>query len=180
MTIRTFCVAVFATFAGVGTAHGQTTSKTTCTGQFGTVNCTTRTSPEKAPLDYAKALEAGQNLVPPVQRKDDVVQPPPSADDGLPNTPFEHAGDLRAWCKARDQYFRTVCLVYIHGVAEGFSGGLSLLDDKSHFCPPSGLTADDEKKAVMRWLDANPTASSYASGPVVAVALTRSFPCDKK
>ncbi len=177
--IRYCCTAVLATLVGLGSAHGQTTSQTTCTGQFGTVNCTTSTSPEKPPLDYAKALQGGQDLVPPVQRKADVMQPQAAADEDWPITPFEHAGDLRTWCSARDQHFRTICIVYIHGVAEGFSGGLSLVEDKSHFCPPPGLTADDEKKAVMRWLDANPKAASAASGPVVAVALTRTYPCAK-
>ena len=177
---RVWCAAVFAALAGVGTARGQTTSQTTCTGQFGTVNCTTHTSPEEPPLDYSKYLQAGQDLVPPIQRKDDIQPPQTAGDAGLPITPFEHAGDLRAWCRAHDLHSKLVCLVYIHGVAEGFSGGLTLADDKSHFCPPTGLTAGDEMKAVMRWLDANPKAAIEPSAPVIAVALSRSFPCVTK
>jgi len=92
------------------------------------------------------------------------------------------AADLKELCSGSDHVSRNVCRVYILGVTEGISQGLSIAAGKaSRACIPEGVSAERLEKAVKARLDedlsAVPARGTTDAAAVLSTALAEAFPC---
>lgn len=102
------------------------------------------------------------------------------------------AGDLYSFCNADDEMTKAACRFYILGAVQGISfGGRSVMDssgrivtnDKRHFCIPDDTPQSELVAVFQRTMQ--PLAKTYPEDlklsaiSVLAVAMTRAFPCTK-
>ena len=92
------------------------------------------------------------------------------------------AGDLKELCSGSDHVSRNVCRIYILGITEGISQGLSIAAGKgAKACIPEGVSAERLEKTVKARLDADLSRSPARSGADAASflssALAEAFPC---
>lgn len=92
------------------------------------------------------------------------------------------AGDLKELCSGSDHVSRNVCRIYILGVTEGISQGLSIAAGKgAKACIPEGVSAEDLEKTVKARLEADlsrsPARSSADAAAFLTTALAEAFPC---
>jgi hypothetical protein len=92
------------------------------------------------------------------------------------------AGDLKELCSGADHVSRNVCRIYILGVTEGISQGLSIAAGKgAKACIPQGVSAEDLEKTVKARLEADlsrsPARSSADAAAFLTTALAEAFPC---
>lgn len=92
------------------------------------------------------------------------------------------AGDLKELCSGSDHVSRNVCRIYILGVTEGISQGLSIAAGKgAKACIPEGVSAERLETTIKARLDAD-LSRSPARGKADAAAflsstLAEAFPC---
>jgi hypothetical protein len=92
------------------------------------------------------------------------------------------AGDLKELCSGSDHVSRNVCRIYILGVTEGISQGLSIAAGKgAKACIPEGVSAERLEKTVKARLDADlsrsPARSNADAASFLSSALAEAFPC---
>lgn len=101
-----------------------------------------------------------------------------------PEQPAMTAGDLGQLCTGTDHVSRNACRIYILGVTQGITLGMSIADGKSaggRPCVPAGLSAEALEKTVQKKLAEMSSAAERdrdASGFIGAV-LGSAFPCPK-
>jgi hypothetical protein len=94
------------------------------------------------------------------------------------------AADLQQLCGGSDHVSKNVCRVYILGVTQGITLGLSLADGKTHGSRPcvpaqiSGESLEDTVKAKLdKRLAANPAEGEREAADVIGAALASAYPC---
>lgn len=99
-----------------------------------------------------------------------------------PEQPAMTAGDLGQLCTGTDHVSRNACRIYILGVTQGITLGMSIADGKGgRPCVPAGLSAEALEKTVQKRLAEMSSAAERdrdASGFIGAV-LGSAFPCSK-
>jgi hypothetical protein len=92
------------------------------------------------------------------------------------------AGDLKELCAGSDHVSRNVCRIYILGVTEGISQGLSIAGGKgSKPCIPAGVSAEQLEETVKshlsKELSLSPARATADAAPFLASTLAEAFPC---
>jgi Rap1a immunity proteins len=102
-----------------------------------------------------------------------------------PGQPAMTAGDLGQLCAGTDHVSRNACRIYILGVTQGITLGLSIAEGKSaggRPCVPAGLSAEALEQTVQKRLVGMSSAAERdrdAAGFIAAV-LGSAFPCAKQ
>ena len=92
------------------------------------------------------------------------------------------AGDLKELCAGSDHVSRNVCRIYILGVTEGISQGLSIAAGKgTKACIPEGVSAERLEKSIKSRLDEDlarsPARGTADAASFLSAALAEAFPC---
>ncbi len=92
------------------------------------------------------------------------------------------AADLKELCSGSDHVSRNVCRVYILGVTEGISQGLSIAAGKAaRACIPEGVSAERLEKTVKARLEedlsVSPARGTTDAAVFLSTALAQAFPC---
>ncbi len=92
------------------------------------------------------------------------------------------AADLRELCSGSDHVSRNVCRIYILGVTEGISQGLSIAAGKgAKACMPEGVSAERLEKTIKARLEEElslaPARGSADAATFLSTALAEAFPC---
>jgi hypothetical protein len=94
------------------------------------------------------------------------------------------AGDLKELCSGTDHVSRNVCRIYILGITEGISQGMSMASGKAPKpCIPDGVSAERLEQTVKARLEED-LSTSTARGTAdaasfLAAALAQAFPCSR-
>ena len=88
--------------------------------------------------------------------------------------------DLLSHCQETLGSIRSgVCLGYINGVADALMH--SPVSRIRACVPRTGSVTQGQIQAIaVKWLEANPQKRHYTASALVAVALSKAFPCPKK
>ena len=92
------------------------------------------------------------------------------------------AADLKELCAGSDHVSRNVCRIYILGVTEGISQGLSIAAGKgTRACIPEGVSAERLEKTVKARLEEelarSPARGTADAAAFLSAALAQAFPC---
>jgi hypothetical protein len=92
------------------------------------------------------------------------------------------AADLKELCAGSDHVSRNVCRIYILGVTEGISQGLSIAAGKgTRACIPEGVSAEQLEKSVKARLEEelarSPARGTADAAAFLSGALAQAFPC---
>jgi hypothetical protein len=92
------------------------------------------------------------------------------------------AADLKELCSGSDHVSRNVCRIYILGVTEGISQGLSIAAGKgAKACIPQGVSAERLEKTVKARLEEDlsisPARGTADAAAFLSTALAEAFPC---
>jgi Rap1a immunity proteins len=92
------------------------------------------------------------------------------------------AADLKELCSGSDHVSRNVCRIYILGVTEGISQGLSIAAGKgSRPCIPEGVSAERLEKTVKSKLEEDlsvaPARGATDAAGFLSITLAEAFPC---
>lgn len=96
--------------------------------------------------------------------------------------PVMSAGDLQQLCAGTDHVSVNVCRVYILGVTEGISLGMSIASGKtpgSRACVPGDISGDALELAVKKKLEALSSAAERDADAsrFIGAALAAAYPC---
>jgi Rap1a immunity proteins len=96
------------------------------------------------------------------------------------------AGDLQQLCRGSDTTSRNVCRIYILGITQGITIGLSMADGRTgggRPCIPAQLSGDALETAVKTHLEhdltARPADADMDAAQFVGSVAVKSFPCRK-
>ena len=94
------------------------------------------------------------------------------------------AGDLGQLCTGTDHVSRNACRIYILGVTQGITLGMSIADGKSaggRPCVPAGLSAEALEKTVQKKLAEMSSAAERDrdASRFIGAVLGSAFPCSK-
>lgn len=96
------------------------------------------------------------------------------------------AGDLQQLCHGSDTTSRNVCRIYILGITQGITIGLSMAEGKTgggRPCIPAQLSGDALEAAVKSHLEhdltVRPADADMDAAQFVGTVAVRSFPCRK-
>ena len=166
-------------------AAGQTSTR--CVTNAGVITCdTTAAASGRPPLDYAKIMQQSGDLVPqyqpPRQEAPQSVTPPEVARNSyskndVPTDLFETGNGLLNTCSSNEFWLGATCLAFIEGIAEGYSGRLSVSQHSQSFCLPSNVTLAQSRDVVVKWLRNNPENRHLIASALVVTALNAGFPC---
>ena len=81
-------------------------------------------------------------------------------------------------CNSRNAGDRNVCLGYVAGILE-LSTALNAFR-MERICPPKNVTLGQAEKVVKAFLNKHPEHRKEAAIVLVATALSRAFPCNRK
>jgi len=92
------------------------------------------------------------------------------------------AADLKELCAGSDHVSRNVCRIYILGVTEGISQGLSIAAGKgAKACIPEGVSAERLETTIKARLEADlshsPARGTADAAAFLSTALAEAFPC---
>jgi Rap1a immunity proteins len=92
------------------------------------------------------------------------------------------AADLKELCSGSDHVSRNVCRIYILGVTEGISQGLSIAAGKgAKPCIPEGVSAERLEKTIKARLEEDlsrsPARGTTDAAAFLSTALAEAFPC---
>ena len=164
----------------------QTQSDTTCRTTEGVTRCSTTTNSSRAPLDYGKTLQQGQDLVPAYQPK---TSPPPKLEASPPHsktTPERPAKKLEpiwrgngylASCETDDAVVKVICVTYLEGIVDGQRGVWVGEGQVAGYCLPAGVTTGQLEAVLLRFLTNNPEKRHIPTGVLAAMAFKQTFPC---
>ncbi|MGB6606147.1 MAG: Rap1a/Tai family immunity protein [Steroidobacteraceae bacterium] len=100
--------------------------------------------------------------------------------------PAMTAGDLQQLCAGTDHVSVNACRIYILGVTQGITVGMSMAAGKSHTarpCVPPGVSAEELEQKVKVKLDqrlsANPADKDLDAAGFIGTTLTATFHCPK-
>lgn len=98
--------------------------------------------------------------------------------------PVMSAGDLQQLCTGTDHVSVNVCRVYILGVTEGITLGMSIASGKppaARACVPEDISGDALELAVKKKLDAlsSPADQAADASRFIGAALAAAYPCRK-
>ena len=82
---------------------------------------------------------------------------------------FQSGNQLLSNCEADDISRKSVCLGYVVGAHDAFSG--------SSICSPDNVTQGQVRDVVVRWLRANPDKRHISADRTVMIALGSVWPC---
>lgn len=182
--------AVFmAAFVLVGSAASAQNSQTVCSNNGGVVTCNTTQQPTRAPLDYGKTLQQGQDLVPTVQRRPSPppvqytpparqVSPPPVK--SAPRTPIWRAKGFAEVCRSSDPTEMVICSIYLDGIMEGHRGAWAAAGVDPVYCIPSAISANAQRTIAADYIDARDGMQGVLTGSAVLAAFKAAFPCPPK
>lgn len=96
----------------------------------------------------------------------------------LPGQAFARTGnELLADCETESSFTDGYCLGYISGVTHSIIGD----DDLSKLvCFPEGLTTNQTKDIVKKYLVDNPSKRHYLAIDLILASLFQAYPCQKK
>lgn len=173
-------VAVLLVGAAASTPASAQTTTTECVKQGAVVRCTSKDS--NPPLDYAGILNAGANLVPPVERraqeKTELEEPP------VPSTVreagsavmLETGNDLLTVCRG-DLLNILTCTVFLQGVYRGFMGGVAFSKANPIICVPEGANGKQMRDIVVKYVTEHPETRHQTADLLTIKALNSAFPC---
>ena len=82
---------------------------------------------------------------------------------------------LMSFCRDKENVARQAyCLGYISGIADVIAPGDAIV---VRACVPRGVTRGLVHGIVANWLETNPSHRHYNASALVAVALSKTFPC---
>ena len=89
---------------------------------------------------------------------------------------FIDGNKLLARCQNKtDTYDQAYCLGYIIGVADVLEGKGTVQGFRA--CFPDNIVQGQAFDTVIAWLKANPSVRHFSANELVAVALSKAFPC---
>ena len=96
------------------------------------------------------------------------------------------ADDLQQLCAGTDHVSRNVCRIYILGVTQGITLGMTIADGKSKGgrpCVPAQISAETLEQTMKARLDrelaATPAAGELDASRFIGSVLLAAFPCSK-
>lgn len=169
-------------FCSSTAAQAQVTTECQTTGTK--TKCVSRET--KPPLDYAGTLNAGQDLVPPIEpvRESRVVPTPAGRPDQeyIPSDGdyfFTGNGLLRSCKSSLMSRGYLACAAFVRAVSETVPGIASVNGGRELACIPKGVMLGQLIDVVKKVLESAPEVRHESAAPLVAVALIRAFPCPK-
>ena len=100
---------------------------------------------------------------------------------GAASADFINGQQLRLYCTSQDPNDEAVCFVYIAGAVDAFTT-VDLMAAKTHgtkrqFCLPDGVSPDDLKDVVLKWLQREEANLDLAATLLVMGAIKNGYAC---